>query len=386
MTGLTVFLGCVILSVLLGLTDGTYSRVIDGFARGWTGHVQVHHRDFNGACYVDTAIGDAAGILGRIHAAAHVAGATARTKVPMFISAGAKSGNVFVIGMDPAAEARVFALDKRVRAGRYLRGDETHSIMLGQDLLERLGLRLGDAVVLLGYGADGSLSNGKYQVVGTISTGDPERDAGYAYLPLTEASELAALDSRVQEIAIVARSEGELDAMATSLDSSLSPLGLKVQTWREFALGFYRAMQADASTKSLAVLIVSCVVGLGVWNTMLMNVLERFREFSLMRALGTSRAFVGGLIFVESLLLTLPFALTGTAAGAAINHWLSTRGIPLDKELSYGGMQFDALFTTISARSLYLPMLCVAGTALLVAAFSATQAMRVAPAAGMRGR
>jgi ABC-type lipoprotein release transport system permease subunit len=384
LTGLIVFWGCLILAVMLGLTDGTYRHVIDQFARGWTGYIQIHHRNFYGICNSNTAISDYPALMKSIMADARVTGVTARVKVPMFISAATKSGNAFVLGIDPAGESQVFGLDRRLHSGRYLRPYETRSILLGKALFEHLGLNLGDKVVLLGYGADGSLANGKYTVVGTVASGDPLRDAGFAYLPLGEALELTALGESVQELAVVTASDANLDEVAAGLRTRLSPKSLRVETWREFAQGFFRAVQADASTKSLAVWIVSCAVGLGVWTTMMMNVLERYREFSLMRALGTSRRFVASMIIAEALLLTLPAAVLAVAAGMLVNEWLSTRGIPLASSLSYGGMQFDALYSTVSARSIYIPLACILIAALLVAALSSLQAIRAVPAAGMR--
>jgi putative ABC transport system permease protein len=384
LTGLIVFWGCLILSVMLGLTDGTYRHVIDRFARGWTGYIQIHHRNFYGACSQDTVIGDYPSLMQSIRADPRVDGVAARIKVPMFVSASNNSGNAFVMGIDPVVEAEVFGLDKRVRSGRYLRSDEKRSILLGQTLFEHLGLRLDEAVVLLGYGADGSLANGKYTVVGTVVSGDQQRDASFAYLPLMEAMELTALEGGVQELAVVTKPGADMDELAASLRTRLASRQVRVETWHEFARGFFRAVQADASTKALAVWIVVCVVGLGVWTTMLMNVLERYREFSLMRALGTSRRFVAAMIVTEALLLTLPAAILAAASGILANDWLATRGLPLTSSLSYGGMQFDALYTTVSARSIYVPLACVLIAALLVAVFSALQAIRVAPADGMR--
>lgn len=385
LTGLTVLWGCVILAVVLGLTDGTNNRVIDGFARGWTGHIQIHQQDFNGVCYPDTSIADYRSVMKTVAADPRVAGVTARIKVPMFLSAGSKSTNAYVVGIDPATESRTIGLAQRLRAGRYLREGETHSILLGHAMLDRLGIKLGDAVVLIGYGADGSLANGKYTVVGTLETGDPERDGGHAYLPLPEAMTLVALEDRVQELAIVARPDADIEALSSSLQDKLAPAHLRVETWKKFAKGFYRAIQADASTKALGVVIVSFIIGLGVWNTMLMNILERYREFSLMRALGTSRGFVIAMIVGESIFLTVPAALLGMLVGMLVNHWLSIDGIPLAQSLSYGGMQFHALYTAISPRSIYLPVVCVLGAASLVALVSALQAVRVEPAAGLRG-
>jgi len=58
--------------------------------------------------------------------------------------------------------------------------------------------------------------------------------------------------------------------------------------------------------------------GLGIANVMVISVLERRPEIGLRRAVGATRAHVGGQFLVEALLLSAAGGVTGAAAGAVV--------------------------------------------------------------------
>ena len=64
-------------------------------------------------------------------------------------------------------------------------------------------------------------------------------------------------------------------------------------------------MRADQKGNWISLFIITMLVAIGVLNTVLMTVLERTREYGLMRAIGTSPFIVFQLVILEVAVMAL---------------------------------------------------------------------------------
>jgi putative ABC transport system permease protein len=95
--------------------------------------------------------------------------------------------------------------------------------------------------------------------------------------------------------------------------------GLAAQPVREFVegsteMGLARAM--SWGTSAIAVFIGS----LGMWNTMMMSVLERTQEIGILKAIGWQPQRIVKMVVCEALLLSVAGALLGVVAGWLLTH------------------------------------------------------------------
>ncbi len=125
-------------------------------------------------------------------------------------------------------------------------------------------------------------------------------------------------------------------------------------------------------------------MAIGVLNTVLMAILERTREFGVLRALGTRPANVFLLILGETVYLSGFSVLLGGVLGLIGNTILSKHGIVYPTPVEYGGYVFDRLISMVTFRSVWIPAVLTFGTAVFVSLFPATRAAKVAPARAMR--
>ena len=121
-------------------------------------------------------------------------------------------------------------------------------------------------------------------------------------------------------------------------------------------------------------------------NTVLMNVLERTREYGLLRAVGTRPRQVFALVIIEVCIMAVIASILGCAAGGVLNYWLSFEGIPMPTEFTYGGMEFTHAYTEVNIRSFLIPVVVVIFSSILVSILPALRAARTAPAEAMRTR
>ena len=131
-------------------------------------------------------------------------------------------------------------------------------------------------------------------------------------------------------------------------------------------------------------MVITALVAIGVLNTVLMSVLERTREYGLMRAIGTSPSRVFSLVILEVVVMAVLSVIVGFCISLGLNYWLSIDGLPLPASVEYGGVTFSQMYTEINVRSYVIPMLCVVLSAAFISAFPAIKAARTQPAAAMR--
>jgi ABC-type antimicrobial peptide transport system permease subunit len=121
----------------------------------------------------------------------------------------------------------------------------------------------------------------------------------------------------------------------------------------------------------------------GIINTVLMSVLERTREFGLLRALGMGRAALLLLVFYESLLLSLMAVVSGWLVGGGIHLWLGSHGIDfsaLGVSMEMMGTMMDpVIYTELSLDRIIQLTLMIFGATLASGVYPAIKAARVTP-------
>jgi ABC-type lipoprotein release transport system permease subunit len=376
--------GFVLASVSIAWSDGSYAYVIDMFTRHQMGHIQVHSQGYLDRPSLYNTVNDYQAVGAMIESVPQVEHWTPRLYSNGLASVGDKSSGVALTGVDPERETATTHFDKKVTAGRSLAPSPSHEALIGEGLAKTLKAKVGDELVIVSQAADGSIANDLYQIVGLVSSGDGLADRTSVYLHLTDAQELLVLENRVHEIAVVAEELNDLDETAATIRQTIQRPALEVATWKEFAQSFHTAMQADRKGTWISLFVIILVVAVGVLNTVLMTVLERTREYGVLRAIGTAGGQVFRMVLIEVMLMAAAGIVLGSGVSYVANYLLSIEGIAMPTPITYGGVVFDRLYTVINAQSFYIPALCVLVSAAVTALFPAAKASRIAPARAMR--
>ena len=380
LTVLTMFGGFTLSSVGIGWADGSYRDVIQLFTESHTGQVQIHAPGYLDDPSLYATVDDTAAVAEALRGTDGVRGWAPRIYASGLLSAGAASAGASIRGVSPAAETEYLSLDGQLIEGSMLESDG--QMLLGSVLARRLDASLGDSVVVLSGAADGSIANDRYVVAGLVESGDPTADRSACYLTLSGAGRLFRLEGRVHEIAVVCTSLDMTRPVTRSLSRRLPELD--VQAWQEFAEEFYRAMKADMQGLWISIVIVVLVASASVLNTVLMSVLQRRREYGVLRALGTPPVTIVSMIVLEALIQAAVAIAAGLLVSTVALEVLSSHGISFSEPISYGGVQFQQMRAQITPRSLWLPAVVVAATALLVSIPPALKAAGISPARAMR--
>jgi len=203
-------------------------------------------------------------------------------------------------------------------------------------------------------------------------------------MPIAAVQSLLGLPGAVHEIALRFALDTPTREQVEPRLAALERPGLEVVGWYDLFPAVSAMEKFEAAYMSVLLTILFVVAGLGVVNTMNMALLERLKEFGLMRALGTSPRRLGLLVLGE----TVSLGLLGLIAGIAL--WLVLHAI-----LSVTGITFgQATITGVSFHTPIRPIIDPLGSIQYALLFillaplaglpSAVRAGRIQPARALR--
>ena len=384
LTALAMVVGFTLLSVTIGLSDGVYGNIISIFTRNRIGHIQVHRNGYldKPSLYetIDsyTAVGEA------IQDVAGVEAWTPRTYAAGLGSVGEKSTAVQIIGVDVARETRATRFDQKIVEGNVLPETASHEAVIGKGLAKILSAKIDSEIVIFSQSADGSLANDVYKIVGIAESGDDATDRTACYLHIENAQELFVLEGRAHEIVVIVSNINHVGKVTSAIEASLNDPTLEVAPWQVVAKSFYRAMKTDQQGDAISRWVIMFIVAIGVLNTVLMSVLERTREYGVLKAVGTKPRQIFWLVICEVVIITIGSICVGALLGVLANYLLSIYGITYPEEITFGGMKLKTLYAEVNVRCLIVPAITVMLSAAVVSLFPAIKAARIMPATAMR--
>lgn len=400
-TTVAVSLGLAMMLDFAGLAKNGHDRMAVMGIRMGSGYVVVQGRGYQDQQTIDYRIDNPKEVIAKAESIPGVTHVVPRVRANGLISSGASSAPVIVSGVDPELEPIVsdIASEKKRVAGSYLRSrsdlefeNEPGDIYLGKKLAETLEVDLGDRVVVTASPLDASMpSSAAFIVRGMFQTGIDDVDGYIAQITLRDAQKLLALDGSVTQVAVQLDDLEKTHRVAAELEKKLGDesLELEVLPWQESLRELYEAIVLDDMGMYLMMAIIFVIVAIGIFNTVLMSVVERTREFGVMLAVGTSKRRLFSMVFTEAIVLALVSAAIGLAVGLGIHFWVSSTGIDMaalmGEDYQLAGIVFDGkIYSTLSVGVVSLWTSVVIGIVLLSALYPAYRVTKLQPVEAMR--
>lgn len=153
---------------------------------------------------------------------------------------------------------------------------------------------------------------------GRLHTGGDEDSR--IYIPMTTFIAWTGTQPSVIELQIPGGAS-QVESTITRLKLQLP--GLKVEPVRQLVEGENRIIDKTHALMYSAVLLISLTVAVSVLATLSASVLERRRDFALMKALGGSQLQLIGLFILEAFVLALAGVFAGFVIGSAVSLLIS---------------------------------------------------------------
>lgn len=287
----------------------------------------------------------------------------------------------------PSSAADPAALSRKLAELQSPPPERPPRVILGSVAARILRAEVGDTVHLSAGAVDGTMQDVDVEIAGTFTTGTAQLDRRL-YMHLADLQRLGRVGDRVHEIAAVVDDTGRAAAVSATIDAALGQLDLLVRPWSEIRPDIQSMVDSSRNSMMVLIVVIFFVSALGVINTMLMSVLERTREFGVLKAIGMGRGRVFGLIVLEAAILVVAAGLVGTAVGLGIDLYMVHVGVDLSsmtEGVSVGGVGLDPVLRgAITAEGLLVPIVILTVICVTAACYPALRAARLRPAVGMR--
>ncbi len=241
--------------------------------------------------------------------------------------------------------------------------------VVGKDLMDRFGWKVGDRVTLLGTMYPVDL---EFTIVGVYTS---DRYQNMFYFHYDYFSESLGGHSRVGSFAVRVKTADQVPQVAEAIDAMFhnSAAETKTETEKAFVLGFMSMLgNVKNIVGSIALVVVFTMLLVSI-STMSMAIRERLREVAILRAIGFSRRSVFALILGEAMFMTA----LGMAIGIGFAE--TFRYVDLDR-ITKGFIDRYA-----PDPSVYAMVVCVGvGIGVLSGLIPGMQAARMGILAGMR--
>ena len=385
----------IIIAVALGLWGGIFS---DAFMQGMaeqqiysvihseTGHIQLNQPGFLLNHDMQMQIQNADGIIGKIKTIPGVEGVSATIQVTAMASTASGSSGIMINGIQPADQEKVSDISKLLIQGDYFKSERANQVVIGQQLADKLKVKLHSRIVLTLQTITGDIIYGAFKVSGIFRTHDSEFDKQMVFARNKDLQQLIGFPPGAASIiTVLLQNTDDTKKITTTLKQQYT--GMQVQSWIQLSPMLQILSGTMMQFTLIFVGIILIALAFGIINTMLMAVLDRTREIGMLLSIGMKPSKVFGMIMLETIFLSLTGAVIGVLVSIASISWFGHTGI----NLSFIAEGFNALgyssivYPTLGFNFYIMLAIMVIFIALIAGLFPARRAVRLKPAEAVRG-
>jgi len=381
---------------IVGWSEGITAEMVENATGLVSGQIEIHARDYRPERSLYETIGgrdgaDVSELLRIVSSDPAVVAAAPRIYAGGLVSSGESTSAGMLMGIDPELEPRLSRFLDELSDGR-LPMPGRNELVVGVEMARQLTVAVGDEVVVVAPGADGSMGNDIFHIAGTFRTGLAELDTTFVVLPLDDLQRLVALDpGRIHEVSIATADPWIADATAENVAAALADAGLdlEVASWTELRPEMVEYVALVDSFYLVIFVVVFMIAMFGVANTMLMATYERRREFAVMLALGATPMKVVLIVIYEAVAMGALSLAIGSVVTFPLMVWWHTA--PPDMSWLYGELSAFGTLMRPTLRVEYnfviwlQAAVALLATAVLAALYPAWRASQAPPADTLSG-
>ena len=384
-----VVIGAIIMGIwalifMISFTVGMVNSYVESTIENSIGHIQAHVEDFKEDADLEFFFTPTDEQLQNLKSIAGVQGVTARTKINAMIGSSRSTNGIQVQGFDPDLEKNVSRLSEQIIEGEYLSEKGKNPIIVGEALAKKIKVKLRSKVVLTFQDLEGNITAGAFRVVGIFNTGTKPFDEGTAFVRRNDLNRILGEEGMAHELAFFLNEPAQLAVIQDQIKDKMPDL--LVESYSEISpdLKLYEGQIQTSAT--IFMIIIMLALLFGIINTMLMAVLERYRELGMLMAVGMNKARVFAMIVLETIMLAAIALIPGLFLGWATIQYFSSTGIDLSS-FAEGMSQFgmaQVVYPSLETGMYQQLALAVAITAVLGAIYPAWKAIKLKPVEAIR--
>ncbi len=332
-----IMLGVATLIIVMAVMNGFRAELLDRIL-GLNGHIIVQPVDGDLTDYPDVAA--------RLNGVDGVKLAIPLVEGQALVSSGPGGSGALVRGIRESDLKRVDSVAGNIREGTLEGFDTAEGVAIGIRMAKRMGLRLGDDIILISPEGDvtpfGTTPRVKaYPITAIFEVGMSEYDSTFVYMPLAEAQLYFNSEGTVNIIELFIDNPDEVQAMRAPIEQAAErPLFLT--DWTQRNATFFSALQVERNVMFFILTLIVLVAALNIISGLFMLVKDKGRDIAILRTMGATRGAIMRIFFMT---------------GAAIGVFGTIAGVILGIVVCLNVESIRQFFSWLSGTTLFNPEL-----------------------------
>ncbi len=319
-TAASILFAVLFASLMSSIQKGAWDHMVSNVVNYYFGYAQIHKDGYWDEQSLNKAFNPEGEIQRLKQQVSNVNALVPRIESFALASYGKSTRGALVVGVDPIIEDQMTKLSERVTQGSYFEAND-QAVLVAEGVAEKLGLGLGDTLVLISQGYHGVNAAGKFPVKGLLKFSSPDLNKQMIYLPLAEAQYFYGADNLVTTLALQIDDPSDVPETVQAVKANLPAEQYEVLDWKEMLPELLEAQQLDTAGNNLVLLLLYLIIAFGIFGTVLMMTKEREYEFGVLISIGMSRWKLAATVWMETIFIGLLGAIAGILLSAPLVYY-----------------------------------------------------------------
>lgn len=326
-----IAMGMALIDVTVNLQHGSYKDLINRGVSSIAGHVVVRAVGYSDE--PERVVEDSAGLAKRLSGVSTEAKVQRRAFLGGLLTSTAGSAAVQAVAVEPEVSRSVGSMYDEMVEGDWLEKDR--DIVIGVRLAESLEVELGEKLVFMGQ-SQGEMTSRLFRLKGVFKTGAADVDGLMVMMTLPAGQELLGGNDPASMVTLhLDDASGWPDAVDAAL-GAFEGFDVDVLSWKGALPDVDAFIQADRNIGQGMLFALFIIVSMGVFNTFLMSVLERTREFGVLQSIGMKPNQIASMVLMEGGLLGFLGVVVGTLLGVLLSYPMVVNGLDFSESFGEG--------------------------------------------------
>ncbi|MBI5050276.1 MAG: lipoprotein-releasing ABC transporter permease subunit [Nitrospirae bacterium] len=256
---------------------------------------------------------------------------------------GNKAYGTVVRGIDPELEVRTTDILKNLKTGKIdalRKNTEPPGIIIGKELLQNLGLFVGDEVNMISpVGTIGPLGAipriKKFKVIGFFNAGMYEYDSSLAFVNIKDAQDFFNYQDDVTGIEIKVDDIYRAEEIGSEIENVLGA-PYYTRDWMQMNRNLFAALKLEKIVMFVILVLIVLVASFNIVSSLVMLVIEKSREIAILKAMGATSRGIMYIFMIYGLVIGVAGTIIGIAGGYVVCYLLKTyKFISLPPDIYY---------------------------------------------------
>ena len=312
---------------LQGLYDGMVTHMINTTIRSDSGDISLYDKQYRLEKNIDYHIDDIETIKAYLDHLKGIDVYAIRLAQEGLVSTAHKSLNATLKGVTLEDEKRFGKFDTFLSQGEFSFGPKNQEALIGFKLAEKLKVTLGSRLIFTAQDASGEINAISFRISGIVKTGNLAIDEGSVFVSTETMARFLTLPESATQIALRVKDGSQINTIQSTLQKHFQTFD--VLRWDELYPLLIQMREMMNVFNWLSYVIVFAVAALGIFGVVLMSILERMREFSIMMAIGTPYQSIRYQIISEAFIMAIIGYILGAFLGWGFLVYTASSGIDL---------------------------------------------------------